>query len=317
MNIVILDREALGEDMDLSLLNKLGNVITYENTTPGQVIPRLMDADAVLTNKVNIGKEVMDALPKLRYIGENATGTNNIDLEYARKKNIAVTNVKSYSTDSVVQHTFALLFYVYEKLRYYDDFVKNGGYSECGCFTHFAEKFNELTGKTWGIIGLGEIGRKVADIAGAFGCKVIYYSTSGKNSNPNYERVDFDNLLSESDIISIHAPLTKETNGLMNEAAFKKMKNTAVLINVGRGPIVNDEALANALNNGEIAGAALDVVTNEPINKDNPLLAIKDSNRLLITPHIAWATKEARSRLVNEIYLNLEAFIEGRERNRV
>lgn len=317
MNIVVLDRMALGDDIDMSIFEKLGKLTIYERTAPEEVVDRLKDADALLTNKVVIGKAEMDRLPKLRYIGINATGTNNIDLAYAAKKNIAVTNVKSYSTDSVVQHTFALLFYVYEKLRHYDDFVKQGKYSDYGCFTYFGERFAQLSGKTWGIIGLGEIGRKVADIAKAFGCHVVYYSTSGKNSNPDYERADFDELLRSSDIISIHAPLNDRTQNLMNRAAFEKMKPEAVLINVGRGPIVNESDLLWALNENKIAAAGLDVLSVEPMRKDNPLYGYKDSNRLIITPHIAWATNEARKRLVDEAYLNLEAFICGKERNRV
>ncbi len=317
MNIVVLDRMALGDDIDMSIFEKLGKLTIYERTATEEVVDRLKDADALLTNKVVIGKAEMDRLPKLRYIGINATGTNNIDLAYAAKKNIAVTNVKSYSTDSVVQHTFALLFYVYEKLRHYDDFVKQGKYSDYGCFTYFGERFAQLSGKTWGIIGLGEIGRKVADIAKAFGCHVVYYSTSGKNSNPNYERAEFDELLRSSDIISIHAPLNDRTQNLMNRAAFEKMKPEAVLINVGRGPIVNESDLLWALNENKIAAAGLDVLSVEPMRKDNPLYGYKDSNRLIITPHIAWATNEARKRLVDEAYLNLEAFINGKERNRV
>lgn len=317
MNIVILDRVALGEDVDLSMFERLGNMTVYPATEPEQVTERLKDADALLTNKVVIGQKEMDALPKLKYIGINATGTNNIDLKYAAEKGIAVTNVRGYSTDSVVQHTFALLFYVYEKLRFYDDFVKDGKYSECGCFTYFGEKFNELTGKTWGIVGLGEIGRGVAKVAQAFGCRVIYYSTSGKNDNSDYERTDWETLLAEADIISIHAPLNPQTRNLMNREAFSKMKKSAVLINVGRGPIVNETDLAWALKQGEIAAAALDVVSEEPIQKDNPLLSVRDSKKLIITPHIAWATGEARQRLVNEAYRNLEAFVRGESRGRV
>lgn len=317
MNIVVLDRMALGDDVDMSVFEKLGKFTVYERTQPEEVVDRLKDADALLTNKVVIGKDEMDRLPRLKYIGINATGTNNIDLEYAAKKNIAVTNVKSYSTESVVQHTFALFFYVYEKLRHYDDFVKRGKYCDYGCFTYFGERFLELSGKTWGIVGLGEIGRRVADVAKAFGCHVIYYSTSGKNSNPDYERVDFDELLKKSDIISIHAPLNDSTKNLMNREAFEKMKPTSVLINVGRGPIVNEADLLWALDENRIAGAGLDVISEEPMRKDNPLFGYHDSNRLIITPHIAWATNEARQRLVDEAYLNLEAFINGEKRNRV
>lgn len=317
MNIVILDRMALGDDIDMTVFDKLGRVTIYERTSPDEVLERLKDADALLTNKVVIGAEQMDKLPRLKYIGINATGTNNIDIAYAAKKNIAVTNVKSYSTDSVVQHTFALLFYVYEKLKSYDDFVKQGEYCDYGCFTYFGEKFAELSGKTWGIIGLGEIGRKVADVAKTFGCRVIYYSTSGRNSNPDYQRVEFGELLERSDIISIHAPLNDKTNNLINKAAFDRMKNSAVLINVGRGPIVNEADLLDALNENKLAAAGLDVISEEPMKRTNPLYGYKDSRRLIITPHIAWATNEARQRLVDEAYLNLEAFINGEERNRV
>ena len=315
MNIVMLDTSALGDDVDLTIFEKLGEVKRYENTSPEEVVERAKEADIVLTNKVVFGKSEFDCLPRLKYIGVNATGTNNIDLEYAAGKGITVTNVKSYSTDAVVQHTFAILFYIYEKLSYYDDFVKSGKYSECGCFTHFGQKFSELKGKTWGIVGLGEIGRGVANIAKAFGCNVVYYSTSGKNSNNDYKRVGWDELLEKSDIISIHAPLNDATKGLFDKKAFEKMKKTSVLVNVGRGPIVDDDALLWALDNNEIAGAALDVVTVEPIEKDNPLMSFKDSNRLLITPHIAWAPSETRQRLMNEVYLNLEAFINGEKRN--
>ena len=311
----MLDTAALGDDVDLSVFEKLGNVTKYRNTQPDEVVERAGNADVVLTNKVAFKKAELDALPKLKYIGINATGTNNIDLEYAGKKGITVTNVKGYSTDAVVQHTFALLFYVYEKLRYYDDFVKSGAYSDCGCFTHFDRKFFELKGKTWGIVGLGEIGRGVAQIAGAFGCRVIYYSTSGRNNNSDYERVEFDKLLAESDIISIHAPLNNDTNGLFDGAAFDKMKSSAVLINVGRGPIVKDGDLAEALMENKIAAAALDVVSVEPIEKNNPLMQLKDSEKLIITPHIAWAPCETRQRLVNEVYLNLLAFTRGEKRS--
>ncbi|MBQ7833624.1 MAG: hydroxyacid dehydrogenase, partial [Lachnospiraceae bacterium] len=242
----------------------------------------------------------------VKLICVTATGTDNVDMEYCAGRGIAVKNVRSYSTESVVQHTFAMLFYLYEKLRFYDDYVKDGEYIKCPRFTYFGETFHELSGKTWGIVGLGEIGARVADIAKAFGCKVIYYSTSGKNSNANYERVDFDTLLEESDIVSIHAPLNEQTKHLFTYDVFEKMKESAYLLNLGRGPIVKEDDLYRALTENLIAGAGLDVLEKEPMSPDNPLFKLKDSRKILITPHIAWATTEARSRLMENVYRNIE-----------
>ncbi len=317
MKILILDGATFGEDIDISKFNELGEVIVYAESTKQQVLERLKDVnpDAVIVNKIVMGKEEMYTASNLKIILEAATGYNNIDIECANALNIRVANVAGYSTMSVVQHTFAHLFYLYEKMRYYDDYVKSGDYSNSTIFTNFGNVFNELAGKTWGIVGLGNIGRRVADVAKAFGCKVVYYSASGNTYDTEYEKVELDDLLKNSDIISIHAPLNKYTENLMNYENFKKMKNTAYLINMGRGPIVNEADLAKAINEGEIAGAGLDVLTKEPMSADNPLLTIKDSNKLVITPHNAWATYEARVRLLDEIYNNLKSFINGEARN--
>lgn len=317
MKILILDGATFGEDIDISKFNELGEVIVYAESTKQQVLERLKDVnpDAVIVNKIVMGKEEMYTASNLKIILEAATGYNNIDIECANALNIRVANVAGYSTMSVVQHTFAHLFYLYEKMRYYDDYVKSGDYSNSTIFTNFGNVFNELAGKTWGIVGLGNIGRRVADVAKAFGCKVVYYSASGNTYDTEYEKVELDDLLKNSDIISIHAPLNKYTENLMNYENFKKMKNTAYLINMGRGPIVNEADLAKAINEGEIAGAGLDVLTKEPMSSDNPLLTIKDSNKLVITPHNAWATYEARVRLLDEIYNNLKSFINGEARN--
>ena len=317
MKILILDGATFGEDIDISKFNELGEVIVYAESTKQQVLERLKDVnpDAVIVNKSVMGKEEMYTASNLKIILEAATGYNNIDIECAKALNIRVANVAGYSTMSVVQHTFAHLFYLYEKMRYYDDYVKSGDYSNSTIFTNFGNVFNELAGKTWGIVGLGNIGRRVADVAKAFGCKVVYYSASGNTYDTEYEKVELDDLLKNSDIISIHAPLNKYTENLMNYENFKKMKNTAYLINMGRGPIVNEADLAKAINEGEIAGAGLDVLTKEPMSSDNPLLTIKDSNKLVITPHNAWATYEARVRLLDEIYNNLKSFINGEARN--
>ncbi len=319
MKILILDAATFGEDIDISKFNELGEVTVYAKSTKKEALERLeaVNPDAVITNKVVIGNDEMQAAPNLKIILEAATGYNNIDIECARTLRIKVANVAGYSTMSVVQHTFALFFYLYEKMRYYDDYVKSGEYSKSTIFTNFSNVFGELAGKTWGIVGLGHIGIRVADAARAFGCKVVYYSASGNTYDTEYEKVDLDTLLKESDIISIHAPLNQYTKDLFNYENLKKMKKSAYLINVGRGPIVNDADLAKALNEGEIAGAGLDVLTTEPMPADNPLLAIKDSNKLVITPHNAWATYEARVRLLDEIYNNLNSFINGEERNLV
>ena len=217
------------------------------------------------------------------------------------KRQIEWRNVAGYSTETVAQHTFALLFYLLEKLNYYDQYVKSEKYIGDTIFTHFSNVFHDLNGMTWGIVGLGNIGRRVADIAKMFGCHVIYYSTSGKNNQEGYERVDFDTLLTTSDIVSVHAPLDANTQNLMNAEAFAKMKKSAIFLNLGRGPIVVEQDLADALKNNEIAAAGLDVLCVEPMSADNPLREIKDSNKLIITPHIAWASVEARTRLMNII----------------
>lgn len=317
MKITFLDADTLGKDISLKAFEDLGEVEVYGFTTSEQVLERTKDSDVIITNKVLINEASLGPNPNAKLICITATGTNIVDFNFATKYGIAVTNVKGYSTDSVVQHTFSLLFYLLEKLRYYDDYVKLGHYTNDILFTHFENRYHELSGKTWGIVGLGEIGRKVASIAQAFGCKVIYYSTSGKNNNSDFTQVDFDTLLSTSDIISIHAPLTPATNNLFTFETFQKMKNTSTLINVGRGPIVNEKDLLKALEENEIAAAGLDVLTVEPMEKKNPLLTFKDSNRLIITPHIAWASIEARGRLVEEVYKNIRAYIKGEERNMV
>lgn len=308
MKIVFLDAKTIGDDIDLSAFDKLGEVVKYDFSTSAEVPERVQDADVLILNKVMIHEETIGSAKNLKLVCVTATGTDNLDKEYLDKQGIAWRNVAGYSTETVAQHTFALLFYLFEKLRYYDDYVKEERYIEDKLFTHFSQVFHEVSGKTWGIIGLGNIGRRVADIAKLFGCRVIYYSTSGKNSQQDYERVDFDTLLSESDIVSVHAPLNNATQGLMNKEAFAKMKNSAVFLNLGRGPIVVEADLADALEQGQIAAAGLDVLCAEPMRADNPLRRIKDSERLLITPHIAWASIEARTRLMKTIASQVQEF---------
>lgn len=315
-NIVILDGKTLGE-LEFDELKAFGDVVYYDTTKPEEVAERIKDANIVLTNKVVLNEDNLKEAKNLELICETATGFNNIDIVYAKNNNIAVTNVAGYSTNTVAQHTFATVLSLYDKLSYYDEFVKSGEYSSSGLFTNVSKPFYELEGKTWGIIGLGAIGRRVAKIAEAFGVNVVYYSTSGKNSNSDYRRVEFDELLKVSDIVSIHAPLNNVTQGLINYDALKKMKSTAILVNMGRGPIVVESDLAKAINEELIAGAALDVFEIEPIKSENPLLLVNDKERLVLTPHIAWASVEARNRLFKEVVNNIKAFYNGEIRGRV
>lgn len=314
--IVILDGKTLG-NIDFSKLNEFGNVTYYDLTSSDEVEERIKNANILLTNKVVLNEDNLKSAENLELICEMATGFNNIDVKYAKENNIAVTNVAGYSTNTVAQHTFAMALNLYDKISYFDEYVKSKKYSESNIFTNVDEVFRDLDGKVWGIIGLGAIGKRVAKIAEAFGCKVVYYSTSGKNSNSQYKRVEFEELLENSDIISIHAPLNENTNALMNYEVFKKMKNDSILINMGRGPIVVDEDLAKAIDENLIGGAGLDVFEIEPIPKSNPLLNIKNKEKLVLSPHIAWASEEARNRLFNDLLENIRSFNKGEKKNRV
>ncbi len=311
MKIVMLERKNVGTDFPMPDFEKFGEVTVYDYSTPDVVGERVKDADIIIMNKMPMNEETLRDAANVKLICVTATGMDIIDMDYCKKRGIEVRNVSGYSTENVVQHTFAMLFYLYEKLPRYDSYVKSGEYASCPTFTFFEPYFNELAGKTWGIAGLGTIGHRVAEVAKAFGCKIIYYSTSGIEREEPYEKVSFEELLAQSDIISIHAPLNDKTRNLFDKEAFAKMKNSAYFINVGRGPIVVEKDLADALNAGEIAGAGLDVLSKEPILKENPLFALKDSDKLIITPHIAWASKEARIRLMDGVYRNVEEFMNG------
>lgn len=310
MKIIFLDAKSIGEDIDLSGFERFGEVVKYSFSSPEEARERTKDADVLVLNKVPVNESTIGEAQNLKLVCVTATGTDNLDKEYLDKRGIAWRNVAGYSTETVAQHTFALLFYLVEKMHYYDEYVKSEKYIGDTLFTHFDNVFHEISGKTWGIIGMGAIGRRVADIARLFGCRVIYYSTSGKNNQDNYERVDFDTLLAESDIVSVHAPLNDDTRGLMNKAAFSKMKKEAIFLNLGRGPIVVEEDLAEALKNDAIQAAGLDVLTKEPMSPQNPLKEIKDSNKLVITPHIAWASVEARVRLMKIIEGQIAEFFQ-------
>lgn len=308
MKIVFLDAKTIGDDIDLSAYDTLGEVVKYSFSHPEEVPERAADADVLIVNKIRIDEAAVGRAEHLKLVCVTATGTNNLDKDYLERRGIAWRNVADYSTQSVAQHTFAMLFFLLEKLRYYDDYVKEGRYINDTVFTHFAEHFYELKGKTWGIIGLGNIGRRVAAIAEAFGAEVIYTSPSGSAPQEGYHQVDLDTLLAESDIISVHAPLNQYTENLINESALKKMKKNCIFLNLGRGPIVNEQDLADALMQGEIAAAGLDVLCQEPMSSGNPLMAIKDSRKLFITPHIGWASVESRTRLMDIIFHQIKEF---------
>jgi glycerate dehydrogenase len=315
LKIVMLDRDTIGMDIDVSMFREFGIFEEYQTMSVEDTKEKIEDADVLIFNKTKMNEELLKDAKKVKLLCVTATGYDNIDLDYTKSRGIVSTNVKGYSTASVVQHTFALALYLIEKLPFYDSYVKSGEYAGQKAFAHFGQTFHELAGKTWGIIGLGNIGKAVAKIADAFGCKVIYHSVSGSKQDVSFEAVNFDKLLKESDIISLHCPLTDLSRNLFNKEAFEKMKETAILINVARGPIVNEQDLYEALDNNQIAAAGLDVLKKEPMHLDNSLLKIQDSKKLLITPHMAWASVEARTRCIQEIHQNITAFIKGIERN--
>ena len=318
MKIVILERNSVGTDVSVDCINSLGEVTVYGNTVAvEEVRERVKDADIVVANKSPLREETLKNAPNVKLICEFATGYDNCDLEYCRSRGIRVANVRDYCTAMVAQHTFTLALALSQKLTYYDEYVKSGKYSAQDRFSNFDMAFTEMDGKTWGIVGMGNIGRRVASIATALGCKVIFHSITGKSTCTEYPQVDKDTLLAESDFLSLHCPLSDLSRDFIDAAALKKMKPTAVLVNVARGPVVNNADLYDALMAGEIMAAGLDVMEREPLETSNPLSRIKDSNRLIITPHLAWAGIEARERCVEETYKNIEAFLNGEERNLV
>jgi glycerate dehydrogenase len=307
VKIVILDRATLGFDMDVSIFETLGEVTSYDVTFANQTKDRIKDADIVLTNKVFVGKEELSN-SKVKLVAITATGMNNVDLDYAKENNIEVKNVAGYSTNSVVQVSFSMIFHFISKLDYYKSYVDDGKWGKSAIFTHIDKPFFELDGKRVGVIGLGDIGSNMAKKAAAFDCEVVYYSTSGKNNNSLYKRVELDELLKTCDIISIHCPLNEQTKDLLNYENMKTMKDRAILLNLGRGGIINEEDLSKILDEKEIY-AGIDVVSKEPIAKENLLLSVKNKQRLVLTPHIGWASIEARKKLIKLVANNIEEFI--------
>lgn len=308
MKIVFLDADTMG-DVSFAPIEKYGELVCYGRSTPEEALDRVSDCDVLIVNKVRVTPELIEAAPSLKLICEAATGVNNIDLEYAAAKGIPVRNAVGYSTGSVVQATFMHLLSLSGEAPYFDDAVKSGRYSSGGIFTDVSRSWTELAGKTIGIVGMGNIGRKVARVAEAFDMKVCYYSTSGTSHCKDYPSVTLERLMSESDVVSVHAPLNERTAGLIGKEQLALMKPSAYILNLGRGGIVDESALAEAVDGGIIAGAALDVFAEEPVPADNPLLNMAHPERIRLAPHVAWASVEARERLVGMIAGNISDFI--------
>lgn len=305
MKIVFLDAETLGNDVSLKPIISLGEYRAYHSTAPEQTVERCQGCDVVITNKVYLGKAEIDSLPQLKLICVAATGTNNIDIAYAAEKGIPVRNVANYSTESVAQVTFGFILNLVGKCSYFDNYVKRGEYSTSGCFTNAQVPFVELAGKKMGIIGMGNIGSRVAAIAEAFGMQVAYFPTSGIAHCDKYQALPLDKLLAQSDVVSIHCPLNERTKGLVKYEQIQKMKNSGIIVNMGRGGIIDEADLARALDEDIIAGAGVDVFTQEPMPADHPFLKMAHPEKIMLTPHIGWASKEARECLIRKIAENI------------
>jgi glycerate dehydrogenase len=304
MKMVFLDAATMG-DVSFAPLERLGSLVCYDSSTPQEALERVSDCDVLIVNKVRVTPELIDAAHDLKLICETATGVNNIDIEYAARKGIPVRNVAGYSTPTVAQATFMHILSLVGSAPYFDDAVKSGRYSASGMFTDVSVNWWELAGKTIGIIGMGNIGRKVAQIAEAFGMKVCYFSTSGTSHCKDYPSLPLEQLLAQADIVSVHAPLNERTDALIGEKELAMMKPSAYIVNMGRGGIVVEEALVKAVDEGVIAGAALDVYSVEPLPQDSCYLKARHPERFRFAPHVAWASEEARARLLGMVAENI------------
>ena len=304
MKLVFLDADTMG-DVSLAAFAELGEFVSYPNSTPQQALERVADCNVLLLNKVRVTAELLDRAPVLRLVCVAATGVNNIDLEACKARGVVVRNVAGYSTESVVQTTFTHILALANKAEYYDASVKDGRYSRSEIFSILSNSFHEIDGQRMGIIGMGAIGSRVAQVAQAFGMEVVYYSTSGTSHCTEYPSLPLEELLRTSDVVSIHAPLNERTRGLIGARELSLMKPSAFLVNVGRGYIVDEAALADAVDSGVIAGAGLDVFAVEPLPADNPLMHVRHPERFHFSPHIAWASIEARTRLVQRMVQNI------------
>lgn len=316
MKLCFLDGDSLGPGLDLDLFTTFGSFTNYENTRPDQVAERIKDCDIVLTNKVVLTDEAL-AESQVKLIAISATGANVVDLDYCLANGIGVCNVAGYSTRSVAQHTMTMVLGLLQNLSYYDNYTKSGEYLDNLWATHLKYPYFEIADKNWGIIGLGNIGREVAKIARAFGANVTYYSTTGKNQNPSYDRQSLEDLLKKSDIISLHAPLSEQTHHLLGYEQLCLLKPDALVCNVSRGALVDEAAMARALNENRLRGFATDVYSVEPPSPDFPLFSVDRKEKLLMTPHMAFCSTEARTLLLEEMAANIESFLKGESRNRL
>lgn len=314
MNIVILDAKTLGGDIEFSEIERLGDLTVYQTTSELQLEERIRDAEILIVNKIKLNETNLPAAKKLKLICVTATGYDNIDINYCWRKEIGVCNIKGYSTDSVAQLTVSMALSLVTHLGEFDGYVKNGRYTESGVQNRLKPYFHEIKGMTWGIIGNGNIGGEVARIARALGCEVII---NPHKMREGYGFVTFDELLEHSDIISIHVPLTAETKGMIDERAISEMKDGAIFINVSRGAVTDEKAIAKAVIEGKLGGLGIDVYSVEPLTTENPLNKILHKNNVIFTPHMAWGAYESRVRCINEIAKNIETFIMGGRRNRV
>lgn len=317
MQIIVLDGHTLNPgDLSWEALKKLGNLQVYERTQPSEIVERVGNAEIVLTNKVLLNRNILQQLPHLKYIGVTATGYNIVDMDYARQQGVIVTNVPGYSTGSVAQLCFSLLLEMCLHAQKHSDSVRQGKWSASPDFSFWDYPLMELEGKIMGIIGFGQIGQRVADIASAFGMHVLAYSRSltDQSHRKHFEWTSLETLFKQADVVSLHCPLTAHTRGMINRETLALMRCSAYLINTARGPLIDEEALAEALNTQQIAGAGLDVLSQEPPPVDHPLLSAKNC---LITPHIGWATLDARKRLMQTTIENLKAYLSGESLNQI
>ncbi len=314
MNIVVLDAGTLGDDIDLSPLRALGKTFEYIKTEPELVTQRLLDADVAVVNKIKLGRTNLPECKRLKLICVAATGFDNIDTEYCKENGIALCNVPGYSTESVAQLTLSMVLALSVNLTEYRNFVHSGAYTEAGVANKVSPVFHELSSLTWGVVGGGGIGSRVADIAKAFGCKVLMCR---RKPDERYEQADIDELCERADIITLHVPLNDGTRGMINSERISKMKKNAILVNVSRGAVTDEAALAKAVKDGKIGGIGVDVYSVEPFGNDHPFYEILDRDNVCLTPHMAWGAYEARNRCVREIAANTSAFFTGEIRNRI
>lgn len=314
LKIVILDAATLGSDISFHMFDRFGSVDVYSVTAPNEVAERIADADVVIVNKIKLNETNLAQTKKLKLICVTATGYDNIDVDYCRRCGIGVCNVRGYSSESVAQTTAAMALSLVNNLAFFDKYVKNGGYTNSGTQNRVEPVFHEMSTMTWGVVGLGGIGKRTAEIAKAFGCRVLAFK---RTPEAGYTCVDIDTLCSEADIISVHLPLTDDTRCIINKERISKMKNTAIVINVARGAVVDEAALAEAVMTGQIGGLGIDVYSYEPMPEDSPYQKMKEYDNVILTPHMAWGAYEARVRCMEEIVKNIDSFYSGDKRNRV